>query len=222
MLKKITLLLTLVFMVGCNDKVRGILDISSTTGLKDKKGNIVYIPAGSYNSRIKFKKEKAELKIEARSGDEEFKFRHPYKKSLGDNFSIRLDSRVSGQPVDITVNRETRRDHSDRRVYTDRESCSRRVRVNRNVSVKRNGKKVRVCRLTTVVARGHAKLEYEKIYKAERTALEMYQAGTEVYKGGMDTTENSVERNIVFRGQCRINHQPGNECRIGGGGRGRR
>lgn len=220
MLKKITILMTLVFLVGCNDKVNGILEVSSTTGLKDKKDRMVYIPAGAYNAQLKFKKKKAELKIETHDGERKFKFKHPYKKSLGENFGIRLDSRVSGQPVDVTLSRETTRDYSDRNTYRDRESCSKSVRVNRwDVVKKRDGKKVRVCKTYNVNARGSAEIEYERVYKAERTTVEMYRAGTSAYRGGMDTTENSVERNITHRGRCYLDRRPRNEC--GGRGRGR-
>ena len=63
-------------------------------------------------------------------------------------------------------------------------------------------------------------VKYEKIHKTEKTNVEIYEARTNIYKGGMDTTEHSVERHVVYRDRCRLNRRPHSQC--GGNGRGRR
>ena len=196
----------LLAMTGCKDKVKGVLDLNSGVSLIEKD-KYVYVPAGRYNSELKLEKKKATLKIETAQDKYKFKFKHPYKKSLGENFNVFIDSQASKQPVDVALSRTTIRDNSDNRLYYETRSCQEYVRVGRiEIVTDRRGNTRQVCRYVSQSVRGEEEISYYRILKTEQTNVDMYQQGSRYRLGGMDATERSYERDIVRVGRCHVRH----------------
>ena len=125
-MKKIVLLLSMVLLTSCVEKVRGTFEAKRPLTLRGKDGSLT-LTEGVHSAVLKIKQKKsATIVVEANGRKSKVQFNLPRGVKLPTNYGqVRLTSNEVGQPYDVNAAANTTVSNSGPRTST--ESCSRSV-----------------------------------------------------------------------------------------------
>ncbi|MBI2520234.1 MAG: hypothetical protein HYV97_07445 [Bdellovibrio sp.] len=195
-MKKIVLLLSVVLLTSCVEKVKGTFEVKTPLSFKGKDGNIT-LAKGVHSAVLTVKQKKyASILV---GYNRKVQFTLPKGVRLPTNSGeLRLTAQEVGQPYDLTATAETVYSNSGPR--TTIESCT--STVSRPVCSFDPVSQRRVCREQTINVRGHREVTFE--YHGETTEFNftlLTPASTEVV-GSFNGSDYDSRRVVTNYGHC--------------------
>jgi hypothetical protein len=219
LLVKSTLLLTvLTVLSGCN--IDGVLSVSQSVNLIDKKGKVIPLQAGrTYKAEVGCDDGKLEFNIKVNGKEKKIKLRLPYGQKMPKyNGQLAIPSSQSGQPVDIIGELRTDKDASDD--IQGIETCTKQdyERVCEKLIAKDaqgNTKETVTCGMKPITLYGKQKIVYHYLTTTTRAGVLLLDPASKVEVANFKGKESSTQTIVTFRGNC---HVHGGGGHYGGGG----
>lgn len=184
-------------LLACGKTVDGLLTNSSVLTFNMKKNKTASVPAGRWETQIKFpSKKEVKLEIKSATGETEVSFKVPKSAPLPtENGDFELLSTLSGQPYDVKGSVKTTHVDSDER--WEWESCTYQVQREECYF---NGHH-HVCRWVNYNVQGSRNVRYFIRQTTQDVTFNLLTASRTL--GAFAGTERSTERVYTQTGMCR-------------------
>lgn len=202
MLKKVSLILSVLFLFSCKDSYKGQLNLTDDLNVSLDE----FISKGLYNSKITFRgKKKIKIELEGNNNKEKlvFKLKNGAKLPSYDG-SFSYYSVDTGMPFDIQGRIDTEEVIGD--IQQARESCqtSYPFLVRRRFCDPRSRRQVCTTRLITQyrIVQGRRLVEFRNVTINKKLDLFLLLEGSDIVIGDFQGKDISYEREILSQGAC--------------------